>query len=221
MKSISGCGEDGLSIDKLLLTSDSAYRPSGANPDVPNDTNNNTGVTLDNGGSAQPRLTIDSLDLDFGSVTVGESVTRQLVVENSGSPDLDISQVLLQGTAAASYQFSSAVPTRLAAGEQQAVNIVFTPLQVGEHVAIVSLLHDPDSSLTLVSLAGKQQLCKMSAVLPIPMMAAAPTGRPLMGLQQMELQQMESPRITGMMARLAIPVAIMAARYQTASTVSM
>ena len=111
-------------------------------------------VESDDTDGAPAQLEISTLDLEFGSVVVGESGTRQLRVKNAGSTVLTLSQVLVQGAAASSYRFVAAAPAQLASGEEIVVDLQFSPTDAGEHVAVLSLLHDPDSTLTLITLSG-------------------------------------------------------------------
>ena len=108
------------------------------------------------GGGTDAALEILPLDIDFGAVESGSTARRELVLRNTGTTSVEIAQVLLRGTAADSYRLVSTVPPRLAGGDTLRVGIEFVPTgKAGERVAIASVLHDPASTLTLVSLAGR------------------------------------------------------------------
>ena len=176
--------EDGLAVDKLLLTNDPGYQPVGSNPDTTasddsgsdsssngNDNNgsDNSGNT-DGTGATQAQLDISTLDLDFGSVAERESSSRQLRLKNSGSAELNFSQIVIQGTAADSFQIAANTPIQLARGEEIALNLEFFPTDAGEHVAILSLSHDPDNTLSLISLTG------LATAVEDPVTTDDPTG---------------------------------------------
>ena len=171
--------EDGLAISDIVLTTDPDFRPGAGADDADAGGGSNDGDDTDDGAGAgtgggtgggsgsagsgadggtddgSPDLEIAPLDIDFGDVALGGTSRRELVLSNRGDGAAAIGQILLQGTAAASYRLLDDAPASLGAGETLRLAIEFAPEVAGEHVAIASLLHGPASTLTLVSLEGE------------------------------------------------------------------
>ena len=88
------------------------------------------------GGSSSttpaPNLLVDQASYDFGSVTVGKTVTLLVNVSNTGTADLSVDDLTMSDLVNFSIASGScgAAPYTLAAGEDCEVELTFTPAEV-------------------------------------------------------------------------------------------
>jgi hypothetical protein len=96
--------------------------------------------------------------VDFGVVTVGDSVSDAVVLSNlggSGDPQVTVTGVTLGGADAAEFSHDLVVPVILDPGETVAVNVAHTAADVGSKTAILSFQHDGSNSPTTVDLTAE------------------------------------------------------------------
>ena len=89
--------------------------------------------------------------VDFGVVTVGDSVSNAVVLSNlggSGDPQLTVTGVTLGGADAAEFSHDLVVPVVLDPGETVTVNVAHTAADVGSKTASLSFTHDGSNSPT-------------------------------------------------------------------------
>ena len=104
----------------------------------------------------QPQIRVSTEPLDFGAVAIGEIEQRSLVIENSGTAQLDITSITTINSQVFSVSTSSLV---LAAGGSAAVMVTFVP-QTGqsEDIAASDVLtirsSDQDNNIVEVPLGG-------------------------------------------------------------------
>jgi len=85
-------------------------------------------VALSGTAVAAPHIVTEPLSLDFGSVSLGQSVQRTLTVRNSGSAELAVSRLTSSEPA---FSIAGDTTFRLAAGAARGITIVFKLSAVG------------------------------------------------------------------------------------------
>jgi len=135
----------------------------------PTDTATNTGsiqfvtsngsVTVNLKGKGKisaPAVTTDYSSLDFALVPVGQSVTYNVVITNSGNADLNLSNFRITGTDAGSFSITAGGTNgTLAPAAKRTVSIKFAPPAVGDRTASLLFDHNAVSSPKSISLKGK------------------------------------------------------------------
>lgn len=89
-------------------------------------------VSLQGTGAGVPELTVSPLSIDFGTISVGNSSTAEVRIENSGTATLNVDALVISGdTAGFTVGGNTAGPFTLEPGAAVAVIVSFTPLQEG------------------------------------------------------------------------------------------
>ena len=92
-------------------------------------------------------------NLDFGTVSVGQSATRELTVHNIGTADLSVTNI-----PSPDPPFSVVSPpdsSPVAPGGQRSVTVQFSPTTVGVQSGVLSIAsNDPDAATVLIALQG-------------------------------------------------------------------
>lgn len=101
----------------------------------------------------QPRLHVESRELDFGSTAVGGHVQQQLVVHNLGKVPLTLRSVVFNG---AGFTLAHAVPPlTLSSSSTQTLIINWQPTQAGNASGLLTLTtDDPDNPSVSLPLTG-------------------------------------------------------------------
>ena len=86
-------------------------------------------VALSGAGLGVPSIALEPAQLDFGSVTLGESAERTVNVRNTGSAELAVSAVR---SSDAAFSVVGDTAFQLAPGVSQALTVRFSPAAVGE-----------------------------------------------------------------------------------------
>ena len=122
--------------------------------DGQNTDSDNTAVTV-----TLPAISVLPEGIDLGSVTVGSSAAQTLTIMNTGSADLDIYSINIEGTDAP--MFNAAAETCLnltpviAPGEDCTISITFSPSSTGIKSADLSIESgDPYNTNVIISLSG-------------------------------------------------------------------
>jgi hypothetical protein len=107
-------------------------------------------------GAAVPEISVSTMDVDFGTVTVGQSTTEGATVTNTGEADLTISAVTVVGPDAAEFTGSDlGGAITLAPGESVTGEITFSPTSAGAKSALLRIeSDDPTQQATLIGLSG-------------------------------------------------------------------
>ncbi len=88
-----------------------------------------------------PVISLSQTLLDFDTVVVGSSGERQLVVTNTGSEELDVTEVTITGTDAAFFTVSSpGSGFKLKPDESKTLTLRYEPQQRGSHQAELSFV---------------------------------------------------------------------------------
>jgi hypothetical protein len=104
---------------------------------------------------AADSVTLSSENLDFGLQLIGtSSVTRSETLINNSSSNVAITGITISGTNASDYSRTSSCGANLAGGGSCAVNLVFTPAQIGPSTALVQISDDTAGSPHSFSLNG-------------------------------------------------------------------
>jgi len=115
---------------------------------------------------AAPFLSVNPASVNFGSVAVGNSSAKSVVIINSGNASASISQVNVTGAAYNATGLS--LPLTLAAGATTSLTLDFAPSVTGTATGNVSLVSTASNSPTNLALTGT------GAAAPIAQLTASP-----------------------------------------------
>ena len=109
------------------------------------------------GTGVQPGITLSATSLTFAGQLVGSTSSPQtLTITNSGTADLNISNVSLTGPNASAFGFvpASQLPIKVSAGATTTVNVTFSPTATGGANATLSVTSNAPGSPNSVTLSG-------------------------------------------------------------------
>jgi hypothetical protein len=117
-------------------------------------------------GSSPRQLTISPASHDFGSVTVNTVANASLILTNSGTAHLTVSNIAISGPG---FELSPIKePAGIAAGGQLAVNVTFSPKTAGDFSGAVTVSSDdpnaPTKTVALTGTATSQAVGKLVAM---------------------------------------------------------
>jgi len=102
-----------------------------------------------------PDISVAQTTLDFGSVKVGEKVTKTLKIGNNGTGDLMITLSGLEGTG---FRIQGNSSVTIKAKKNYSLKVLFTPKSAGLETATLSMIsNDPDTPTLEISLSGTGQ----------------------------------------------------------------
>jgi hypothetical protein len=111
-------------------------------------------------------LTPSATSLSFGSVNDGTKVTKQVVLQNTGSADVDISTVSVSGSG---YSVSGvANGTDLTPGQSATLNVIFDPSTGGSLPGTVKIASNAAGSPLDISLSGTGVAAATYVLTPSP-----------------------------------------------------
>jgi len=103
-----------------------------------------------------PTLSLAPASLGFGVWVVGTASGSQVeTLTNTGSSELAINGVAITGASATDFDLSSACGSSLGAGVSCTMNVTFTPSQLGERSASITITDDAVGSPQALSLNGE------------------------------------------------------------------
>src|ERR1700719_122412 len=111
-------------------------------------------LVLTASASSSPRqLTVSPASHDFGSVTVNTAANAAIILTNSGTAHLSISNIAVSGTG---FQITPIKePAGIPAGGQLVVNLTFSPKTAGNFAGALTVTSDdPNNPTRTVALAG-------------------------------------------------------------------
>lgn len=112
-------------------------------------------VLVDGWLLAAPEIEVSPLDLDFGSVVVGDSKALVTTLRNVGTEELTVSGVGFGEGSSQAFAVVAASPTVLLPGASVAAIATYTPASATRKTATLEIeSDDADESLVLVSLSG-------------------------------------------------------------------
>ncbi|HHJ18702.1 MAG TPA: choice-of-anchor D domain-containing protein, partial [Gammaproteobacteria bacterium] len=104
--------------------------------------------------ATDPAISVSD-DLDFGTITIGETGEEAITVTNTGDLDLEIDKVTVKGKGFDIDAADCLDNSPLAKGDTCDINVTFTPTKVGDATGSVSIAsNDPENATTSVGLAG-------------------------------------------------------------------
>jgi hypothetical protein len=109
-------------------------------------------ATLTVNAASAPGIQVSSSSLSFGNVVDGSKSTQVLIITNTGTATLIISQVTETGSAFSVSGFS--LPLNVSAGQQTTITVAFQPTAVGATSGNISIVSNAPSSPTSVGLSG-------------------------------------------------------------------
>jgi len=105
--------------------------------------------------SGDPLITVSPTSLNFGTETVGGSVSQTLIIYNVGTANLSITQLAVTGTA---FNFANlTLPATVAAGRSVSVTVTFKPTTAGSAEGSLSVTSNSTSAPIIVGLTGTGQ----------------------------------------------------------------
>ncbi len=103
----------------------------------------------------RPDIAVQPDSIAFGDVTIDSVSRRDLYVLNQGTGVLNISGITLLALPQSGFSFTASTPISLAAGDSQAVAVLFAPVAVGQQLSALQIASDdPDRPLVSVPLTG-------------------------------------------------------------------
>ncbi len=106
---------------------------------------------------------------DFGTISLGDSVTNVYSITNSGTETLSITSATINGAGAASFSVPD-MPASVEAGAASNFSVIFNPASAGIYSASLSIVNNSTSSPYVINLEG------MVDVFPWPMFMPAVLG---------------------------------------------
>ena len=105
-----------------------------------------------NAGKTSSQLSLSTTSLKYGNVLVHGSSTQAVTLKNSGSSDVNISQLNVSGSG---FSVSGvAVPFTLPAGQSAALQATFAPAAAGAATGSVAIASDAQTTSSSVALSG-------------------------------------------------------------------
>jgi hypothetical protein len=117
-------------------------------------------VTLTGAGVQPPPASVADIRvtptrLDFGSLAVGQSLSRNVTIANAGTATLSVTGIGRCTGTSAEYGWSPAAPFTVAPGASRAVTITYQPSGAGTDSGCLQVRsNDPDAAVTQVTVAG-------------------------------------------------------------------
>ncbi len=149
---------DGTLAPGETLTLEIAYRPtavgeSQASLDISSDGGNESVSLRGNGLPApEPRIDVSPPSVGFGDVEVGETVTTDITIENTGNAVLRITEIVLTGDSSDDLALEGGVTDGrdVAPGDRLVVTVRFTPTSPGDASGGVRIVSNATNDDTIV-----------------------------------------------------------------------
>ena len=100
-----------------------------------------------------PAIQVNPTSFNFGNAVVGTKLSQVLIVKNTGTATLSITQVTETGSASFTVSGFS-LPLNVSAGQQTTMTVAFQPTAVGATSGNISIVSNAPTSPTTVALAG-------------------------------------------------------------------
>jgi Abnormal spindle-like microcephaly-assoc'd, ASPM-SPD-2-Hydin len=114
-----------------------------------------TGTTASSASSTSSQsylLSASASSLNFGNTLVGSSASQAIMLTNTGTASVNLSQVAIAGVGFTVSGFTGTVT--LAAGQSLSLNVSFAPATAGSATGSLSLVSSATNSPTTISLGG-------------------------------------------------------------------
>ncbi len=99
-----------------------------------------------------PTIQVNPTSINFGNGVVGISLSQVLIIKNTGTATLTITQVTATGSAFSVSGFS--LPLNVNAGQQTTITVAFLPNVIGSASGNISIVSNAPTSPTSVGLSG-------------------------------------------------------------------
>ena len=109
-------------------------------------------ATLTVNPAPAPGIQVSPASINFGNTVVGSSFSQVLIITNTGTSTLSITQVAQSGAAFTVSGFS--LPLNVNPGQQTTTTVAFLPTSVGASAGNISIVSNAPTSPTSVSLSG-------------------------------------------------------------------
>ena len=109
-------------------------------------------ATLTVNAASAPAIHTSAASINFGNVVVGSDLSQALIVSNTGTATLTITQITVTAPMFSASGF--ALPLNINAGQQTTITLAFLPTTVGTVSGSVSLASNAPTSPTSVALNG-------------------------------------------------------------------
>jgi hypothetical protein len=109
-------------------------------------------ATLTVNPAPAPAIQLNPTSINFGNAVVGVNLSQVLIIKNTGTAALTISQVTATGSGFSVGGFS--LPLNVNAGQQTTITVGFLPTVVGSASGNVSIVSNAPTSPSSVSLSG-------------------------------------------------------------------
>ena len=107
---------------------------------------------VDLGGGGTPQINIPITEHDFGMVTIGDTATWNCTVENNGTADLEIQNVVINDPY---ISCNLSFPIYISPGNQTDIPFAYAPLSIGQLNTIVTVQsNDPITPAVDITLTG-------------------------------------------------------------------
>jgi len=109
-------------------------------------------ATLTVNPAPAPAMQVNPTSINFGNAVVGINLSQVLIIKNTGTATLTISQVTSAGSGFSVSGFS--LPLNVSAGQQTTITVDFLPTVVGSASGNISIGSNAPTSPTSVGLSG-------------------------------------------------------------------
>jgi len=153
----------GQSVSLLVGFSPSLAGSSAGSVTVVSNASNSPATISLAGTGVQPQISVVPTSVNFGNVTVGITNTQSVIVSDSGSANLSITQATISGTG---FALSGvALPLTLAPGGSAVLTVNFTPASASSTTGALTLVSNAPNSPLSVTLSGTgvSQVLQLSA----------------------------------------------------------
>ncbi|MBN1480664.1 choice-of-anchor D domain-containing protein, partial [candidate division KSB1 bacterium] len=121
----------------------------------PNESPLSVALTGNGTPAPSPEITVAPLDIDYGTVLIGNTKSDSFTIKNDGDAVLNVSSVGLTGANSDQFAIVNAGPFAIAADASQIVRVNFTPTSEGAKTAMAQVSsNDTDEGVVNVDLAG-------------------------------------------------------------------
>ncbi len=109
-------------------------------------------ATLTVNPAPAPAIQVNPTSINFGNDVVGISLSQALIIKNTGTATLTITQVTATGSAFSVSGFL--LPLNVNAGQQTTITVAFLPTVIGSASGNISIVSNAPTSPTSVGLSG-------------------------------------------------------------------
>ena len=109
-------------------------------------------ATLTVNPAPAPAIQVNPTSITFGNVVAGSNVSQALIISNTGTATLTITQITVNGATFTTSGYT--LPVSVSAGQQTTITVSFLPTAVGAVSGNLSIVSNAPTSPTSVGLSG-------------------------------------------------------------------